>query len=172
MHFFDSNQDNVVTLDEFNAAAIKRFQQMDENSDGVVTTLEFRNHMSDRRAEMRTHRFKEMDTDTSHTLSKSEFVEFQRQRAEKRFQRMDINGDGELSKEEFAQAKHRKKHFGGKNPRNFLFQKLDLNGNGEITAEESLRAWTDWFKRIDANSDQLVTAEEVKNYRANKWKVK
>lgn len=170
MHFFDTNKDSVVTQTEFNSAATKRFDLMDHNNNDLVTVDEFRDYMKNRRSESRSMRFGTMDADKNDTISKSEYLDYQRQRAERRFARIDKDGDGILSQQEYSTSK-RKRHgrFGLKKQGNFLFNKLDLDKNGVITREESLKAWTDWFNRIDANKDLIVTADEVKVYRSNKW---
>jgi Ca2+-binding EF-hand superfamily protein len=82
---------------------------------------------------------------------------------------MDANNDGMVSKEEYAARKsgwsgNKYGHHGkGK-----IFAKLDANNDGQLTRDESLGAWTNWFNRIDANSDQVVTADEVRDYRNRK----
>ena len=171
MEFFDSNGDNLVTMEEFNGSAATRFDRMDEDGDGVVTAQEFGSYIGERRAEWRDHKFASMDSDKDGQVSQDEYVAYKQQRAQRRFQYMDTNKDGKLSKDEFRDHKKNRKH--GHHGKGRIFSKLDADNDGQITREESLTAWRNWFKRIDANNDQVVSADEVAEYRKqkmNSWK--
>jgi Ca2+-binding EF-hand superfamily protein len=173
MAFFDSNGDNLVTMDELKAASKTRFDKMDADASGAVTHEEFVAYVSERRQQRREQRFAFMDSNGDGQVSKDEYIAYKSQRAAQRFERMDANQDNMMSAQEYGEHKrghhHRKhRHHGGKDGRQGFFYKLDANNDGELTLEESLAAWTNWFKRIDADNDQVVTAEEVKNYRRNK----
>lgn len=174
MSFFDTNGDNVVTMDEFNEAAAKRFETMDADKNGVVSSEEFQSFVSERRKERHEHRFQSMDTDKDGQVSRDEYISYKQQRAERRFQGMDTNNDGVVSKEEYEARKSRwSGHKHGRHGKGGIFAKLDANGDGQLTREESLAAWTNWFKRIDADGDQVVNANEVRDYSAKKmrsWK--
>ncbi|WP_455207869.1 EF-hand domain-containing protein [Kaarinaea lacus] len=174
MSFFDTNGDNVVTMDEFNDAAAKRFDTIDTGKDGVVSKEEFQSYIAQKRSARHDEKFQSMDTNNDGQVSREEYISYKQKYAENRFQGMDTNSDGVVSKEEFDAHKsqwsgHKQGHFGKRD----IFAKLDANNDGQLTREESLTAWTNWFKRIDVNSDQVVTAEEVREYRSNKiesWK--
>lgn len=174
MSFFDTNGDDVVTLDEFNNAARSRFEKMDADNNGVISIEEFQIFISEKREQRREQYFEMMDSDKNGQISQDEYVSFKQKRAERRFQGMDSNGDGLLSKEEFDAGKSRwwgHKH--GYGDKGGIFAKLDSNHDGQLTREESLAAWSNWFKRIDANGDHVVTADEVRDYRNRKmesWK--
>jgi hypothetical protein len=176
MSFFDSNDDGVVTMDEFNQSSAMRFDKMDTDHDNLVTQEEFRGYVGQRREEHRQQRFESIDSNKDGQLSKDEFSAHALQKAERRFTGMDANGDGLISSEEFATRKagkhgygdrhHGKNHHQGHKKGRGFFSRLDTNKDGQLTKDESLAAWTAWFKRIDQNGDQVVSAEEVQNYRS------
>ena len=176
MAFFDSNNDNIVTIEELNEASKKRFAKMDADGNGEVTHEEFKAYVSQRRKEHRQQRFANIDANNDGQVTKEEYVSYKTQKAERRFQRMDSDSDGLVNAEEFGNYKRgrygdKHRHHGGKHGHHGgkgFFSKLDKNSDGKITLDESLEAWTNWFKRIDANNDQVVTEEEVRNYRASK----
>jgi Ca2+-binding EF-hand superfamily protein len=169
MSFFDTNDDNVVTMDEFKDAAAKRFETIDKDNNGVVSTEEFQSFIEHKREERQEQRFQSMDSNDDGQVTREEYISYKLKRAESRFQGMDVDQDGVVSKEEYEARRsgwsgHRHGHYG----RGKIFAKLDANNDGQLTREESLAAWTNWFKRIDANGDQVVTADEVRDYRNKK----
>lgn len=171
MSFFDSNQDNIVTMDELNAASKSRFAKMDTNGDNTVSRDEFDNRIKQRRQEHQELAYKTVDENNDGNISKAEFASHKQKQADRQFQNMDSNNDGVISPGEFATGKHQRngkkyQHQYGKR----IFAKLDANSDGKITQDESLTAWTNWFKRVDENGDQIVTLEEVQKFRSNNMK--
>ena len=164
MSFFDTNGDDVVTTEEFKAAAAERFRNMDADGNGAVTQDEFGAYLKEKRQNWSTVKFQKMDIDKDGNVSQSEYLDYQQQKAQRRFQHMDKNGDGMISEEEYKNSGRYGKRY-GKFGREKIFAKLDKNSNGEITQEESLTAWTEWFTKIDLNGDKVVTADEVREYR-------
>ena len=163
MALFDTNGDDVVTTEEFKAAAAERFRKMDSDSSGSVTQDEFNSYVSEKREKWSAMKFQKMDTNGDGNISQAEYLEYKQQKAQRRFQRMDKNGDGLVSVDEFNDSKHGKKH--RKYGKGKIFAKLDKNSDGEITQDESLTAWTEWFTKIDLNGDNVVTVDEVREYR-------
>lgn len=113
----DTNQDGRISRAEANASQEKTFKHMDTNGDGQLDAHEFDAGQSglsaDADAEERSRRkrviggwFKNMDTDGSGTISRSEY----RKALTPYFDRLDSNGDGYLSVDELKQA------FGGATP--------------------------------------------------------
>lgn len=159
MKHFDTNNDGSVNMAEFNAAAAERFKRMDADASGVISKDEFRAYMRTRKDERKQQRFGRMDSNGNGSVERDEFLAHKQARAERKFSRMDKNADGSVSKEEYASCKKRK------HQKKRMFTKMDENGDGQISQNESLSAWSNWFKRIDANNDQVVTADEVKAFR-------
>jgi len=169
MTFFDTNKDGKVTLEEFNAAATKRFQRMDKDNDGKITQDEFRAYVQERRAEHQKKRFEKMDADKDGKISKAEYMAYEQAKAEKRFARMDKDGNGAIDPAEFGSSRDNDQHHARKGGRGGIFKHLDKDGDGVVTRQESIEAWDKWFKKIDADNDGVVTADEVAAYRRNKW---
>ena len=164
MALFDTNGDDVVTTEEFKAAAAERFRKMDSDSSGSVTQDEFNSYISEKREKWSAVKFQKMDTNGDGNISQAEYLDYKQQKAQRRFHRMDKNVDGLVSTDEFDDSKHYgKKH--GRYGKGKIFAKLDKNSDGEITQDESLTAWTEWFTKIDLNGDNVVTVDEVREYR-------
>jgi len=173
MQFFDTNHDNIVTMDEFNKAAETRFNNMDADHNGVVTAEEFQAFISNKREEHRAQRFKEIDSNADGSISQQEYMSYKQKQAESRFQQLDTDKDGLVSLEEFASGSARMyghKNWHGRDGKNSIFSRLDANGDGSISQQESLTAWTNWFNRIDANHDQTVTIDEIRSFRGHDQK--
>lgn len=171
MALFDTNGDDVVTGEEFKAAAAERFKKMDSDSSGTVTLEEFRTYLAEKRQKWTTMKFQKIDTDKDGNVSEAEYLDYKHQKAQRRFNYMDKDGNGIISEEEF---KNNRRHGGkyGKHGKGKIFSKLDRNSNGEITQDESLVAWTEWFTKIDSNGDNVVTADEVREYRMKNFSSK
>lgn len=176
MEYFDSNQDNIVTMSELNEASKQRFAKMDADANGVVSLEEFQAYLGERKALWRERRFNEMDGNGDKQISKQEYILYKQQKAEQRYQAMDVDKDGIVSKEEFLNLKSgrhshsvKSKHRHHRGAERF-FSRLDSNNDAQLNQDETLDAWTKWFKRIDANNDQVVTEDEVKAFRNNMWR--
>lgn len=167
MSLFDTNNDSVVTMDEFKQAAAERFQKMDADGNGKVTREEFSSYLKEKRKKRSEARFQKIDIDQSGNVSLEEYLDYKRKRAESKFQRLDTDGDGVISSDEYKNKKRYGK-WSRKHGKGGIFAKLDKNSNGEITQEESLQAWSQWFAKIDGNGDKVVTADEVREYREKK----
>ena len=101
-------------------ALVERFEQLDRNDDGKVTTREI--------YEGRKARFSEIDSNQDGTVSVEELdaakTEFRHRRLEHRLQRMDTDGDGGVGVEEYARA-------GGK-----WLHRVDRNDDGAVDMDE------------------------------------
>ncbi len=176
MSFFDTNSDKRVTMDELNKASKTRFAKIDADGNKVVSADEFKKYIDERRRQRQLARFKMADQDANGHVSRIEYMRFKAQRAEQRFLELDVDADGLVSSDEFLASRHRR-HGGrsdGKSGRGSrrmrFFSKLDGNGDGHITRDESVIAWSNWFKRIDGDRDQIVTEKEVIKFRNNRRK--
>lgn len=171
MALFDSNNDDVVTMEEFRLAAAERFGKMDADGSGAVSKDEFRSYITEKRQKRNGMKFSKIDVDGNGTVSQAEYLDYKRQKAESRFARMDKNNDGMLSADEFKSKRRHGKWSRGCG-KGGIFAKLDKNADGEITRDESLTAWSQWFAKIDSNGDEVVTADEVREYRNKKFSSK
>lgn len=169
MALFDTNKDDVVTMDEFKQAAAERFGKMDADSNGTVSKEEFREYIRDKRQTRYAKKFEKIDTDKDGIVSQSEYLDYKEKRAQSKFQRMDKNQDGVVTADEFKSNRRYGKRY-GRHGKGGIFAKLDKNSDGMITRDESMTAWSKWFAKIDSNGDKVVTAEEVRAYRENKFR--
>jgi len=158
MKHFDINNDGSVNMAEFNAAATERFKKMDDDASGIISKDEFRAYIRVRKDARKQKKFVRMDTNKNGSIERSEYLAHKQAKAERKYTRMDKDGNGSVSKEEYASCKKRKHH------KKRMFKRMDKDGDGQVSQNESMTAWSNWFKRIDANNDQVVTTDEVKAF--------
>lgn len=112
--------------DHHGKGAMRHFDKMDKNGDGVIDAGE---------AEaMRAKMFARLDTDGDSFVTQAEVAERRAKRAERQAKRqarhdkhmaeMDSDGDGRVARDEFTSSKGN------------MFDKLDADGDGRITREE------------------------------------
>lgn len=92
----DANNDGVVTLEEANSAADKRFAVFDRNKDGAIDKADFdalRKEMVDYRVRRFIHHH---GADKDGKVTREQFAA----KARERFARMDLNDDGSISRDE------------------------------------------------------------------------
>jgi len=166
--FFDTNEDGVVAMGEFDGAAAERFARMDADKDGKLSQDEFRAYVKQRRGQRQQRKMAKMDTNKDGNISRDEFIGFKTMRAEKKFSRMDKDSNGVVTADEFKQCKSKHKGKKGKRFGGRMFNRLDANNDGTVTRDESYQAWSAWFNRIDANQDKTVTKDEVMQHRQNR----
>jgi len=98
----DADQSGTLSKEEVKGPLAKNFDRIDADADGEITKAELakaHQQMAEKRKERmaeRGERFKEMDADSSGTLSKEEAGP----RLLKHFDKIDTDGNGELSKSE------------------------------------------------------------------------
>jgi Ca2+-binding EF-hand superfamily protein len=165
---FDANNDGIVTMEEFEQSSSDRFKRMDADNNDKITHDEFLSYTKKRRAERQKNKFNRMDTNKDSNISRQEYMDYRMKKAEKKFDRMDKDNNGSVTNNEFATCKS-KKHgkFKGKREKR-IFHHMDKDNDGIVTKTESHDSWSSWFKRIDANHDNVVTADEIKSYRDNR----
>ena len=164
MTFFDTDNDGVVTREEFARASAQRFAKLDGDSSGTVSADELSQYLQERRRDPKQRHFESMDSNSDGYVSLDEYLAVTRERAERRFKHMDKDADGLVSSQDFGASKRGHKKYGGKR----IFSRLDGNGDGQVTKEESETAWLNWFNRLDVNGDQLVTVEEIQQAHTNR----
>ncbi len=142
----DLDASGTLTVQEIRAAAAARFNALDLNGDGKVTTGE-RNKSRDNRLKIR---FDRADADKSGTLDISEMQEVAKQRARRRLARLDMNGDGMLSLDELQKGRS------GRGPDSGF-------GSETLTLQELDAQMMAMFRDADANGDGIVTLQEATN---------
>jgi len=108
-----------------------------------------------------------LDTDNSGTVSRAEMLA----RAEARFAKRDKDGDGQLSAAELTR-KHMRGHRRHHRGHGDMFKRFDANSDGVLTRDEmqqqaATRALKR-FDRFDANKDGRVEQTEVAQLRAER----
>lgn len=105
----DADKDGTVTLDEFLAAARKRFATMDRNTDGAVDKADFdalRKEMTDYRVKRFVHHY---GADKEGKVTREQFLA----KAGERFAMMDTNADGSVTRNEMPGRGRWGGHHGG-----------------------------------------------------------
>ncbi|WP_298675262.1 calcium-binding protein [uncultured Lentibacter sp.] len=106
----DLNKDGKLSLEELQAAPLKRFEQGDTNGDGKITAEEAAAAASTRAQKRFEKMLKRRDTDKDGALSQAEMLDTARQA--EMFAELDADKDGFLSQDEMR--KMRKMHKMGK----------------------------------------------------------
>lgn len=164
---YDSNQDNIITAEEFSASAVERFKKMDgKDSDGKVTAQEYKDYSADRRrARRRGERFTEMDADKDGKISAEEYKTASSKRSDEMFAKMDKDSDQSISSEEHAgyrydmgsRSKSSRSNYSAKD----AFANMDADKDGSVTLQEYQASRNEWFGKMDKDGDKSVTAEEI-----------
>ena len=105
----DTNSDGVISQAEIAALSAARFATLDTNGDGMVTAEELIaagvDRAAERAADMAAKMLERLDADGDGALSLAEMPD----RAERGFDRLDADDDGAVTREEFeAAADHRR----------------------------------------------------------------
>ena len=160
MKRLDKNGDGKISGDEFPARGGAGWKRMDRNGDGVVDTAEL-TAAFEARARGRGgdigKRILGMDANKDGVVSREEW-----KGKPKYFDSIDTDKDGVLSKQEIdALAKRAQRRGRWKSrPSDALFRRMDADGDKKITKEE-WKLNPDLFARFDANSDGVITPDEV-----------
>lgn len=168
----DTNGDGRISLDEYLAAATKRFQSIDTQNKGSITAADIAaSPQTVQRDQKMAQRFvAHMDTAGNGYVSKDEFLAA----ASERFARMDSTGTGQVTLSQFEAAApggrgHRHgagaqsgehAQFGQKMAQQ-AFDKLDANHDGVVTKAEYLAAAGTRFDALDTSHTGKLTAQEM-----------
>jgi hypothetical protein len=156
----DADGDGVITRAEMQAHSAAMFARMDANSDGKLDQTD----RDARRAERRTKMFDKLDADGNGSISRDEFMAFEREG--KRGHRMGKH-DGEGHGKHHRWGK-RGGHHGMK-----MMKMADTDNDGAISQAEFTAAAEQRFAAADTNGDGQLTKEERDAYREQmraKWR--
>jgi len=112
----------------------ERFENMDENGDGNLSTAEYES--------AREAAFDQRDANGDGVIDASE-------RGRGRGRMDDSAGDGRTKDEFLASANER-------------FSELDADSNGEVSLDEYEQAWSETFARADRNGDGVLRRGELR----------
>ena len=140
----DQDQDKLVSVQEFEAAQVRRFAARDLNKDGALVADELAKspHRPWRGAGRTDRLFERSDTDKDGKLTRQEFEQGEKTM----FARRDKNGDSKLSSDEA--------------PRWFNRRGASA-GTGVQTLEDLLARAAKRFSAMDTNSDGTVQKSEI-----------
>ena len=186
----DRDGNKAISFKEYSHKPKKNFQNMDLDSDGVLTYSEF-SLKKIRPPRKKSSRFSFLDVNDDEKISKKEFIsgvnkqprppkksklnksQYERLVAEKIFIKLDVNQDQNIDKNELSVAKD----IAPKVAKDHSFQNLDSDGNKNITIKEFLTPAKKTFSRMDFDSNGAIERREIKefvkkNMRKNKKKGK
>lgn len=183
MQRFDTNKDNMITLDEVQALRDAEFTKADTNQDGFLSVEEFIVMAEQKRLEHIQIIFNKLDANNDGKISSDELLQQpfgDTERKKARFAKMDTNQDGSVTLEEFHQGKLDKggyfmKHLHGMNGKcndqqsclKVRFDNLDADKDGKISRTEFVHN-VPLFSNFDANNDGVITREEIMQHFQNK----
>ncbi len=132
----DTNSDNQITMDEFEAGTTKSFEARDADKNGMVNIQEYlvtrcgapsKDAKSSKKAtqEIKRSLFKSMDSNKSGKVSSDECVTFWTAR----FVDNDANKDGQITKDEYDKKVVE------------WFSIIDVNKDGSVTTTEFTDRW-------------------------------
>ena len=174
----DTNGDGRISLDEYLAAATKRFQSIDTQNKGSITAADIvASPQTVQRGQKMAQRFvAHMDTAGNGYVSKDEFLAA----ASTRFARMDSADTGQVTLAQFEAAMPRGHWHGnagapgpaasaqsGKRAQfaqdmaQHEFDKLDANHDGVVSKDEYLAAAGMRFDALDTAHTGKLTAQEI-----------
>jgi len=159
---WDANDDGRISLDEYLAAAKERYQQIDSQNMGSVTSMQIANSPNagkriERRAEMLVTR---LDNAGNGYVTQDEFIAA----AKIRFAKLDKKGDGKLTPDEFALGHGDRSASSAGKPAQFAqkrFDALDTNHDGVVTQNEFVAKAIADFRQFDVRGTGKVMASDI-----------
>jgi Ca2+-binding EF-hand superfamily protein len=151
----DKDQDGVVTSQEFEAEALAHFSEADSNQDGRISAEE---REARHEARKREH-FEKRDENGNGLLERAELERM----PEHLFTRLDTDKNGALSPEELANhggPKHR-----GHRPKGVG---VDADQDGVVTQAEFVAKARERMARLDADQDGKLSQDEFKAHKRGK----
>ncbi len=146
----DTNSDGVVTTAEFEAGLLTRWTNSDADKDGKVTADEFKAQFKQHAQE----RFTKLDANNDGVLERSEVAKM----PDAIFTKIDADKSGTLSQAEMQNA-HPKRGPMGMHGDKWL--PGDADRDGVVTKAEATAGAQDLAKKLDANGDGKLTKDEL-----------
>jgi hypothetical protein len=153
----DLNRDQIVTLAEARAAALRLFDSFDANRDGRVTGLEASREASTWQTRRFEERFLELDRDQDGLLTRGEVA-----LSARRWARLDRDRDGYLTRPELQRSylrAARPPRDPGSLPRPWA--RWDANRDGSVTRVEAVQGAEQRLARRDRDGDGRLTRSEA-----------
>ncbi|WP_160060908.1 EF-hand domain-containing protein [Psychromonas sp. L1A2] len=151
----DVNKDGQITKDEAKRGLLKRFDKIDSDANGSISTTEFAalekmhkgkgNHKLD---------FGSIDTNNDSKITKDEA----KGRLAKHFDKVDADANGLISTAEFAALEKMHK---GKGNHKLDFAAIDTNNDSQITKDEAKGRLSKHFDKIDSDKNGVITQAEL-----------
>jgi Ca2+-binding EF-hand superfamily protein len=152
----DLNRDQIVTLAEARAGALRSFEGFDLDRDGRVTGVEASREASAWRSQRFEARFLELDRDRDGRLTRGELA-----LSPRRWARLDRDRDGYLTRPELQRnylRRARRTGELGRLPRPWA--RWDSNRDGNVTRAEAVHGAEQRFERRDRDGDGRLTRSE------------
>ena len=162
----DANNDSQITKDEAKGRLLKRFDKIDSDKNGSISTTEFaaleQMHKSKGHKKGRgNHKldFAQVDANSDGVITKDEA----KGRLLKRFDKIDSDNNGSISTTEFAALEQMHKSKGHKKDRGnhkLDFAQVDANNDSQITKDEAKGRLLKHFDKVDRDADGKITSAE------------
>ena len=150
----DANQDGKITKDEAKGGLLKHFDKIDSDANGSISTTEFA-------AMERMHKGKgnhKLDFGTIDVNNDSQITKDEAKGGLlKHFDKIDSDANGSISTTEFAAMERMHK---GKGNHKLDFAQVDANSDGVITKEEVKGRLLKHFDKIDTDKNGSISATE------------
>ena len=188
----DKNGDSVLAKDEVQGRVLARFDQLDTDNSGTLSSDElsalrkgragkngkratFAEMDKDGNGELAKEEvwgrlsanFDQLDTDKSGTLSSGELSVLKKGRAGKHHKRatfaeLDADGSGTLSESEFATQGKKR---AGKNFKRAIFAEMDKDGDGALAKDEVGGRLSANFDQLDTDASGTLSSDELSAFK-------
>jgi Ca2+-binding EF-hand superfamily protein len=154
----DSNNDGVLTRQEFDASRATHFTRLDADNNGQLSREEMRAMRGERGGRGHRgggHQLTRADANSDGNITRDEFLA----RPIAMFDRLDADNNGVISAAEQPQRRER----GDRQARGERRERpnFDANSDRQISSAEFASMGAQMFERLDANSDGRVTRAEA-----------
>lgn len=154
----DSNNDGVLTRQEFDASRATHFTRLDADNNGQLSREEMRAMRGERGGRGHRgggHQLTRADANSDGSITRDEFLA----RPIAMFDRLDADNNGVISAAEQPQRRER----GDRQARGERRERpnFDANSDRQISSAEFASMGAQMFERLDANSDGRVTRAEA-----------